>query len=74
MKLGIYQHYRNKKNYEVLWVANHSETLEKLVVYKTLYDSEDFGKNSIWVRPYDMFVEDVEREGVTVPRFSYVGQ
>lgn len=37
--------------YEVLFVATHSETLERLVVY------EGFHNPGIWVRPYEMFVD-----------------
>jgi len=48
-------------------VAQHSETDEKLVVYKTLYG--DFG---LWVRPLAMFLETVEVGGKTVPRFEFV--
>ena len=54
MKLGIYQHFKGK-NYEVLGVAQHSETLEDLVVYKKMYG--DFG---LWVRPLKMFLEEVQ--------------
>ena len=63
---GIYRHYKGSL-YEVVDVAQHSETDEKLVVYKTLYG--DFG---LWVRPLVMFLETVEVEGKTVPRFEFV--
>ena len=49
---GRYQHYKGKF-YEVVGVARHSETLEELVVYKALYETE-FGKESLWVRPKKM--------------------
>lgn len=68
IKPGEYEHYKGKK-YEVLGVAQHSETLEQLVVYKKLYD--DFG---LWVRPLSMFIENVEVNGKTVPRFRYLGK
>ena len=68
LKKGIYQHYKGKY-YEVLHLARHSETEEWMVVYKTLYDEE-----SIWVRPYEMFVEDVIVKGKTVKRFAFVGK
>jgi len=64
---GIYLHYKNKK-YEVLGVAMHSETQEPLVVYKPLYES----MSEYWVRPYDMFVENVEVDGKVTPRFKKV--
>lgn len=62
-KAGIYEHYKGNK-YEVLYVARHSETQEKLVVYKALY-----GEFGVWVRPLEMFVENVVVNGETVPRF-----
>ena len=68
LKKGIYQHYKGKY-YEVLHLARHSETEEWMVVYKTLYNEE-----SIWVRPYEMFVEDVSVKGKTVKRFTFVGK
>ena len=68
LKKGIYQHYKGKY-YEVLHLARHSETEEWMVVYKTLYDEE-----GIWVRPYEMFVEDVNVKGKTVKRFTFVGK
>ncbi len=67
LKKGKYKHYKGSL-YEVLGTARHSETEEWMVVYKTLY-----GDFSIWVRPYEMFVESVEMDGEMVPRFEYVG-
>jgi hypothetical protein len=73
LKLGKYRHYRESENlYEVIGLALHSETHEEMVVYKALYDSEKFGNNRVWVRPKEMFLEDVEYDGVTVPRFQFV--
>lgn len=53
LKKGIYQHYKGQL-YQVLHVATHSETQEKLVVYQCLY-----GDYSLWVRPVDMFTESI---------------
>lgn len=70
IKLGKYRHYKNKL-YRVLGVAKHSETLEDLVVYEALYDND---VSRLWVRPLQMFTEDVEVNGKKVPRFEYIGE
>jgi hypothetical protein len=70
IKLGRYEHYKGKQ-YEVVGLARHSETLEELVVYKALYKSE-FGENALWVRPKEMFLEMVEVESEKVARFKYL--
>ena len=71
LKLGKYEHYKGKQ-YEVIGLARHSETLEELVIYKALYDSEEFGNNALWVRPKSMFVENVSVNGEEVPRFRFI--
>ncbi len=69
IKTGTYRHYKGKE-YEVIGVAKHSETLEDLVIYKTLYDNE---VSDLWARPAAMFEETVEVDGKTMQRFEYVG-
>jgi hypothetical protein len=71
MKKWIYRHYK-WKNYEVLWTALHSETLEKLVIYKALYNSKEFWNESIWIRPFNMFNEEIEFEWKIVERFRHI--
>lgn len=61
---GRYRHYSGKE-YEVLGIARHSETLEPLVVYRALY-----GAGELWVRPAAMFIETVVIDGSTKPRFA----
>jgi hypothetical protein len=63
---GTYRHYKGKL-YEVIGTARHSETLERMVVYKALYQTE--GEN-LWVRPEKMFEETVMVEGKEVKRFT----
>jgi len=60
---GRYRHFKGKE-YDVLGVARHSETLEEFVVYRKRYDD-----HSLWVRPVTMFVERVVRDGYSGPRF-----
>ena len=68
IKLGKYRHFKGKE-YEVVGVAHHSETLEDYVVYRALY-----GESELWVRPLSMFTETVERGGETLRRFTYIGE
>lgn len=70
MKLGIYQHFKGMK-YKVLGLVKHSETLEDLVLYEALYENPH-GK--LWVRPKEMFFEEVEREGKKFPRFTFIAE
>ena len=64
---GRYRHFKGNE-YEVLYTAKHSETLEPMVVYRALY-----GERGVWVRPASMWNETVERDGVTHQRFTYIG-
>lgn len=68
IKFGRYKHYKGKE-YEVIGIAKHSETLEELVVYRALY-----GDHDLWTRPLRMFVETVEIDGKQKPRFEFVGE
>lgn len=70
IKKGIYQHYKNKKLYEVLGIALHTESEELLVVYKPRYKSEF----SIFARPHKMFIEKTKdpETGKLVSRFKYI--
>lgn len=63
---GRYRHYKGPE-YRVFAVARHSETEEEMVFYQALY-----GERGLWVRPLSMFVETVEFDGETVPRFALV--
>lgn len=73
MQLGIYEHYK-KKRYQVIGIARYKDTMEDVVVYRALYDSEEFGNNALWVQPKMRFLEEVEIDGKLVPRFRYVGE
>jgi hypothetical protein len=73
IKSGKYQHYKGNY-YEVIGTAHHTETNEEVVVYRALYDSDEFGNKALWVRPLKMFLEEVEVNGKVVPRFKFVGR
>lgn len=61
-----YRHFKGNE-YLVLHIAKHSETLEDMVVYQALY-----GEFGIWIRPLDMFLEQVERDGLMIDRFKEI--
>ena len=64
---GLYQHFKGGQ-YQVLAVAEHSESGEQLVVYLALYDL-----SKTWLRPLQQFNETVEYNGERLPRFRYLG-
>lgn len=52
----IFTHFKGNK-YQVLAIATHSETGEKYIVYQAMY-----GDFQNYVRPYDMFMSEVDHE------------
>lgn len=66
IKPGKYRHFKGKE-YEVIGVATHSESLEPMVVYRPLY-----GEGGLWVRTASMWNETVERDGKVYKRFTPV--
>lgn len=66
IKLGKYRHFKGKE-YEVIGIAAHSETLEPMVVYRALY-----GDGGLWVRPAAMWEEEIHRDDYHGPRFQYI--
>ncbi len=63
---GIYRHYKGNI-YEVVTVALHSETLEEMVIYRSVADGK------CWARPLCMWNETVQTENGAVPRFAWIG-
>ena len=61
---GLYRHYKGMM-YEVVGTVRHSESLEPMTLYRALY-----GERGLWVRPADMFNEEVLIDGVRQPRFT----
>ena len=69
---GKYKHYKGNL-YEVIAIARDSEDPQKeVVVYKALYDSPEFGKNQIWVRAKEDFLEKITEDGQAIDRFEII--
>jgi hypothetical protein len=66
---GLYQHYKGGK-YQVLGVGCNTEAHEYYVVYSPAERTP--GIPNMWLRPYAMFVETVEIDGKTIPRFQKI--
>lgn len=63
---GKYRHFKGNE-YEVIDFAKDSETTELMVIYRALY-----GEHDLWVRPYKMFQEIIERDGKKMRRFEKI--
>lgn len=70
IELGTYKHFKGH-TVEVIAVARNSENYdEEFVVYTHPIDGHD----QTWIRPIAMFLENVERDGYSGPRFEYIGK
>lgn len=58
-------HYKGGK-YTVLGYGTYSETLEEVLIYQNDADRK------VWIRPVQMFYENVEYKGEWVPRFTVI--
>lgn len=65
---GRYRHYKGNE-YEVIGIGRDTETEVDVVIYRPCYDSDV----AYWVRPYLMFIETVEIDGIATPRFERIG-
>ncbi|MBE7020561.1 MAG: DUF1653 domain-containing protein [Ruminococcaceae bacterium] len=65
-KKGKYKHFKGRE-YELIDVVTHSETMEKMILYKPLYND-----SGMWVRPASMWDEEVVYNGCKVKRFTYI--
>ena len=63
----IYKHNKTGNLYLLLHIARETTEAKKVVIYQALY-----GINSIWVRDYNEFFENVEIDGIMKPRFERV--
>ncbi len=68
VQTGTYRHYKGPL-YKVIGTGMHTETEEILVFYQSLYGNFEY-----WARPLSMWLETVEWNGETVPRFTFVEQ
>ena len=76
---GFYCHYKHDPMgvvgnymYEVLGVGLHTEDRGYLVVYRPLYQNTFLENANYCLRPYDMFIESVTKDGKTFPRFQKI--
>jgi hypothetical protein len=75
VKKGKYKHFK-EKFYEVIAVARDCENPEKkIVVYRALWDSDDFGFGQIWIRDINDFCGyKIFEDGRRVKRFEFIGE
>ena len=76
---GIYRHYKGKEMlYEVIAEAINSETLEEMVIYKSLYKHGDYDIGTVWARPKELFISKVPENALNINnqvyRFEYIGE
>lgn len=64
----IWRHYKNK-DYRIIAVSCDTESLLWYVVYEALYDNH---VSRIWHRPLEIFLEEIEINGIKTPRFTRV--
>jgi hypothetical protein len=76
---GFYVHYKHDPSgelhnymYEVVGLARNTEDKSYSVLYRPLYKNDWFPPASYQARPLGMFMEDVEKDGRRVPRFSKI--
>lgn len=62
----MWRHFKGN-TYRVLYLAKHSETGENLVIY-----TKNGGDGAVWARPASMWLETVERNGKSQPRFTLI--
>lgn len=65
LKKGVYRHFKGN-HYRVIGIAKDSESLEEMVVYSSVSNSDE-----IWVRPVKMFMETITVDGKEVKRFEW---
>jgi hypothetical protein len=77
---GFYYHYKhdptlsiNNYTYELIGVGLHSEADENFAIYLPIYESRSYKAGKFLVaRPLDMFMENIEKDGKTMKRFTKI--
>ncbi len=76
---GFYYHYKhddakgiNDHAYEVVGLSKHSETDDLLIIYVPLYESTHLIPAQCYARPIELFFDEVEHNGATVPHFTKI--
>lgn len=76
---GFYIHYKNDPNglphnytYEIVGLARNTEDKTLSVLYRPLYENDWFAPAIFQARPLGMFMENVEKDGVKIPRFQRI--
>lgn len=70
IKLGTWRHFKGHL-INVIGIAKHTEDESEFVVYEHVYED---GHMQLWIRPKEMFLETIERDGKTMKRFEYLGE
>lgn len=69
--MATYEHYKGGR-YRLVGEALHSETLQPLIIYEQLYETEDHPKGTLWARPKKLFYGEVTINGKRAPRFRKI--
>jgi len=76
VKMGLYRHFKGN-NYEVFDLAEHTETNETLVIYRSVNRKRYCDNGIVYARPFDMFFSKVDKEKYSnveqENRFEYLG-
>jgi hypothetical protein len=76
---GFYYHYKhdeakgfNHHTYEVTGIGIHSEDNACFVIYRPLYDINDLVQPISFVRPLELFIDEVSYLGAQLPHFTKI--
>ncbi|HTH92857.1 MAG TPA: DUF1653 domain-containing protein [Candidatus Paceibacterota bacterium] len=76
---GFYYHYKhddakdfNNYSYEVTGIGLHSENKDVFVIYRPLYEIEDLAQPISFVRPIELFTDEVKYHDTIVPHFTKI--